>query len=172
MRTIELETTLERFAKQVISRSRSNLTKGKKNVSKGLYESLDYEVLVHPNSFTLSFEMEEYGAYQDLGVSGTKKKYDTLYSYTNKMPPHKPIFEWVKHRKLFLRDEKGRFSKGGQNSLTFLIRRSIYEQGIKPTKFFSRPFESAFGKLPDELIKAYGLDLEKFLKITTNNKRL
>ena len=63
--------------KFVIQQSRSRLTKGRKNVNKKLYNSLDGEVKVYPNSFSLSFYMEEYGVYQDKGVSGTKKKYST-----------------------------------------------------------------------------------------------
>ena len=36
---------LNRFAKYVISQSRTNLTKGKKNVSKELYNSLDHKLM-------------------------------------------------------------------------------------------------------------------------------
>ena len=45
---MELQDTrdiLNSFAKYVIQQSRSNLTKGKKNVSKALYNSLDYNFL-------------------------------------------------------------------------------------------------------------------------------
>ena len=61
---------LNRFAKYVIQQSRTNLTKGKKNSSKELYNSLDYDLNVSPNSFSMSFLMEEYGIFQDKGVSG------------------------------------------------------------------------------------------------------
>jgi hypothetical protein len=46
----------------------------------------------------------------------------------------------------------------------FLITRSIWQKGIKPSRFFSKPFEVAFKKLPDEVIEAYALDLEKLIK--------
>lgn len=46
---------LNRFAKYVIQQSRTNLTKGKKNSSKALYNSLDYDINVSTNSFSLSF---------------------------------------------------------------------------------------------------------------------
>ena len=64
---------LNRFAKYVISQSRANLTRGKKNSSKQLYNSLDSNVKVSKNSFELSFLMEDYGVYQDKGVSGVKR---------------------------------------------------------------------------------------------------
>jgi hypothetical protein len=55
MKLKETEQALNAFAKYVIQQSRSNLTKDKKNVGGGLYESLDYEINVGPNSFSLSF---------------------------------------------------------------------------------------------------------------------
>jgi hypothetical protein len=66
---------LNRFSKYVITQSKANLTRGKKSVSKELYNSLDSNVKVSKNSFELSFLMEDYGVFQDKGVSGTKKKY-------------------------------------------------------------------------------------------------
>ena len=52
---------LNRFAKYVIQQSRTNLTKGRKNVSGDLYNSLGYDLKVMPNSFSLEFFMPEYG---------------------------------------------------------------------------------------------------------------
>ena len=68
----ETKKVLNDFAKYVIKQSRANLTRGNKNVSKILYESLDYNILSDNTGFILQFIMEEYGSYQDQGVSGTK----------------------------------------------------------------------------------------------------
>ena len=68
----ETEKYLNDFAKYVIQQSRSNLTKGNKNVNKNLYNSLDKEIEVGANSFRLAFLMEDYGTCQDKGVSGTQ----------------------------------------------------------------------------------------------------
>ena len=43
MQLKQTQEALNKFAKYVIQQSRSNLTKGKKNVSKELYNSLDSE---------------------------------------------------------------------------------------------------------------------------------
>ena len=83
----ETKKVLNDFAKYVIKQSRANLTRGNKNVSKRLYESLDYNILSDNTGFILQFIMEEYGSYQDQGVSVTKKKYDTPFKYTNKRQP-------------------------------------------------------------------------------------
>ena len=155
---------LNAFAKYVIQHSRSNLTKGGKNVNKKLYNSLDKEIEVGANSFRLAFLMEDYGEFQDKGVSGTKKKYDTPFSYKSKRPPLKPITEWVKNRRFQFRKDDGKFMS--YQSTAFLVRNSIYTKGIKPSLFFTKPFEKAFERMPDELIEAYGLDVEQFLQYT------
>ena len=159
---------LNAFAKYVIQQSRSNLTKGGKNVDKKLYNSLDKEIEVGANSFRLAFLMEDYGTYQDKGVSGTQRKYDTPFSYKSKRPPLKPITDWVKKRRFQFRKENGKFMS--YESTSFLIRNSIFKKGIKPSLFFTKPFEKAFLNLPDELVEAYGLDLEQFLQFTINKK--
>ena len=71
---------LNTFKKFVIQQSRSRLTKGRKNVNKKLYNSIDGDVKVSANSISLSFYLEDYGVFQDKGVSGTKKKYNTPFS--------------------------------------------------------------------------------------------
>jgi len=158
---------LNRFAKYVIKQSRTNLTKGKKNSSKKLYNSLDYDINVSPNSFSLSFLMEDYGVFQDKGVSGIKKKYNTPYSYTNKMPPPSKMDKWIVRKGLKgVRGKDGKFIT--RKSLQFMIARSIYNNGIKPSLFFTKPFKKAFTNLDKDIIKAYQLDVEELLKFTTN----
>lgn len=162
----ETNKALNKFAKYVIQQSRTNLTKGKKNVSKELYNSLDYDLKTYANSFSLQFLMEYYGEFQDKGVSGTKRKYNTLYSYTNKRPPAEVFSKWAKARGIRLRDEKGRFKKGTYKSIGFILAKSVFEKGIKPSLFFTKPFEKAFERLPDELIEKFALDIEQFLEFT------
>tara|TARA_R100000234_G_scaffold112787_1_gene86747 strand:+ start:753 stop:1253 length:501 start_codon:yes stop_codon:yes gene_type:complete len=159
---MELQKTrdiLNSFAKYVIQQSRSNLSKDKKNVSKKLYESLDYEIISDRTGFILEFIMEEYGAYQDQGVSGTKKKYDTPFKYTNKRPPAKAFDKWSVRKGIAPRDEGGKFTK--RKGLSFAIAKTIFEQGIRPSLFFTKPFEKRFETLPKELITAFVNDVEK-----------
>lgn len=159
---------LNSFAKYIIQQSKSNLTRQGKNVNKKLYNSLDKEIEVGANSFRLAFLMEDYGAYQDKGVSGTEKKYNTPFSYKTKRPPLKPITNWVSSKRIQFKKEDGKFMS--YESTSYLIRNAIYRKGIKPSLFFTKPFEKAFERLPDELVEAYGLDVEKFLQYTINKK--
>ena len=160
------EEILNKFAKRVIQQSRTRLTKGKKNASKDLYNSLRYDLTTSAVAFILNFFMEEYGIYQDRGVSGKKRKYNTPFSYKDKMPPPKALDKWMVRRNIKgTRDAQGRFIK--RKSLQYLLARSIYNKGIKPSNFFTKSFEQAFDKLPEDIVKAYRLDLEEFLRSST-----
>lgn len=167
---------LNRFAKYVVTQSRANLTRGKKNTSKELYNSLEGVVKVSKNSFQLSFLMEDYGVFQDKGVSGTEEKYNTKFSYKQSsnvvgMEYHTGVFsKWAKTRNIRLRDEKGRFKKGNYKSIGIVIAKSVKRKGIKPSLFFTKPFEKAFTNLDDKIIDAYKLDIETLLESSINNK--
>jgi hypothetical protein len=150
---------LEKFRDYVIQQARSNLSRLQKNSSKKLYDSIKGEVKVMPNSMRVFFDMEDYGFYQDKGVSGTKRKYDTPFKYTNKMPPPKAFDKWIVKKGIAPRGKGGMFAK--RKGLQFAIARSIFEKGIKPSLFFTKPFEAAFKNLPDKMIKAYGLEAEE-----------
>jgi len=155
MEKSEVQKALERFRDHVVSISKRNLTNKQKNSSKKLYNSIQGKVKANPNSFEVEFSMEDYGIYQDAGVSGTKKKYNTPYSYKSKMPPVKAFDKWLVRKGIAPRDN-GRFTS--RKSLAFLIARSVYRNGIKPSLFFTKPFEAAYKNLPQELIDKYGLD--------------
>ena len=169
MQLKDTQDALNAFGKYVVQQSRSRLTQSNKNVSKRLYESLGYDLKVMPNSFSMAFLMENYGEYQDKGVSGTEVKYNTPYKYTNKMPPPSAFSQWVVRKGLKgTRDASGRFVS--RKGLQFAIAKSIFKKGIKPSLFFTKPFEAAFKNLPNDIVEAYGLDVENFLKTTINNK--
>lgn len=162
-----VQAELNAFAKYVISQSKANLTRGKKKSSGNLYNSLNYDLNVSKNSFGLEFLMEDYGVFQDAGVSGVKKKYNTPYSYTNKMPPPSKMDKWIVKRGIATRDKNGKFIK--RKSLQFLIARSIFNNGIKPSLFFTKPFKKAFSNLDKDIVKAFALDVEALLKTTVKD---
>ncbi len=66
----ETEKQLKAFRDYVVKESKSNLTRLKKNSSKKLYDSIKGEYKVMPNSFSMEFDMEDYGTFQDKGVNG------------------------------------------------------------------------------------------------------
>jgi len=54
--------------------------------------------------------------------------------------------------------------------LQFLIARSIFYNGIKPSLFFTKPFEKYAKGLPKELEQAFALDTQAFLEFTTKQQ--
>lgn len=175
MDAIKTQSTLDSFIKYVVQQSKSNLSKKDKNVSKQLYNSISGKAEARKNSIEVYFLMEEHGKFQDKGVKG---------KFSSAKAPNSPfkfgtgtgrkggltegIENWVTKRRLQFKDRQtGKFLTYKQTA--HLITRSVYAKGIEPSNFFSRPFELAFKKLPDDLIEAYGLDVETFLKYTIKN---
>lgn len=160
--TINVENELERFFKEVIRDSRKNLNSQGINASKSLYKSLNYNIQENKNSIEADFLMEDYGDFIDKGVRGVESGRSLAgYRYKNKKPP-------VRFLKTWLKQKTGKFRQRNQDSIAYAIQNTIYKKGIKPTEFFSRPFEKAFKTLPDELIEAYGLDVEDFMEFVLN----
>tara|TARA_R110002096_G_scaffold36997_1_gene102985 strand:+ start:178 stop:708 length:531 start_codon:yes stop_codon:yes gene_type:complete len=176
MNTKNLERYLESFGKYVVKQARTNLTKGKKNVSKELYNSISFEVETESNGdFTVQFMMDYYGKFVDKGVSGNKKKrtykdwqgktVSTPYKYTTKQPPSSVLTKWIKMRGIKGRDSKtGRFITN--KTLAFLIGRSIKTKGIQGISFFQRPLQLAMQSFPKE----FGAELKQDIIETLNNK--
>lgn len=160
----ERQKALDKFRKYVISQAKRNLTIQGKNATGNLYKSLNANVRAMPNSIRMFFEMEEYGFYQDRGVKGLKSG-RSLSGFRfgsgkgQKGGLTKGIRQWVAIKGIQFRDKKGRFIT--KEATTQMIVRSIFNKGIKPSLFFTKPFEAAFKYLPDEMIEAYGFDAEK-----------
>jgi hypothetical protein len=65
---------------------------------------------------------------------------------------------------------KGKYAKGNYKSIAYVIARNIYSRGLKPSLFFTKPFEAAFKRLPDTLVEKYGLEAEElFTQILNEN---
>ena len=150
---------LIKFGKYVIQQARSNLTKGKHNFDKTLYNSLRYSIYYSKDNFSLTFSMEDYGQFQDQGVKGAggtrkttsafkrtnnkgkiwrQKAPNSPFAYKDKKPPVSAFKAWAESK--------------GLNP--FAVRESVYRQGIPATKFFSTPFNIAFNKLPPDIANA------------------
>ena len=153
----ELQIELEKFRDQVIEEAKENLRRLGKDGGK-LIDSIEGRVQANENSFEMEFSMEDYGIFQDKGVSGKRKKYNTEFTYKDKMPPPRAFDKWIVRKGIAPRN-KGKFAS--RKSLQFMIARGVYMNGIKPSLFFTKPFEKAFKKLPDTLVEAFGLDAVK-----------
>tara|TARA_R110000803_G_scaffold14887_6_gene41357 strand:+ start:3390 stop:3881 length:492 start_codon:yes stop_codon:yes gene_type:complete len=159
MRLKKTQEVLRSLGKYVIQQSRSALSKKGKNTSKGLYESLGYDVETSTDGAKVIFTMANYARFVDQGVSGKEKKYNTPYGFKNKKPPMKPLMDWAKARNFRLRDAKGKYVKGNYKAIGFVLQNSIYKKGIKPSLFFTKPFNMAIDKYQKDIATAYLQDI-------------
>lgn len=158
---------LDKIAKDIIKQSRANLTRSKITAQGKLYRSLQSNLQVFKNSIAIEILMEHYGNYVDQGVSGTERKFDTPFSYRDKMPPVSVFSSWMVKRGIAPRNEKGHFLS--RRSMQFAIAKSIQKRGLRPTRFYTNAVESAMKRIPDEIAEAYALDLEFFIKQNLQN---
>jgi hypothetical protein len=163
---LEVEKVITKFRDYVIQQSRSNLSKTGHNNTKELYNSLKGEIVTENNFTIVGFQMADYGTFVDLGVKGktsSLKAPNSPYKFGSgtgkKGGLSKGINQWVKQKGFQFRNKQGKFLS--YDSTAYLITRSIFHKGIKPSLFFTKPFEAGYKKYIDvDLIKAFGQDIE------------
>jgi hypothetical protein len=175
---LEVEKVITRFRDYVIQQSRSNLTRTKHNNTSSLYKSLNGEVVTEKNFTIVGFQMNDYGTFVDLGVKGktsSNKAPNSPYKFGSgsgqKGGLTKGINKWVKQKGFQFRDKKtGRFLS--YDSTAYLITRSIFHKGIKPSLFFTKPFEAGYKKYIEvDLIKAFGQDVETIVDYNLKDRK-
>ena len=163
----EVDNVIKKFRDYVIQQARSNLTKSGKNVTKKLYDSLKGEIVTENGFSIVGFSMDDYGAFQDKGVKGkssSAKAPNSPFKFGSGTGPKggltKGIEKWVRLKGFQFRDKtSGKFMSYQVTAL--LITRSIFHKGIKPSLFFTKPFEAGYKKYIDvDLLKAFGQDVE------------
>ena len=166
--------TLNIFGADVVNGAKKILSAKDKNASNKLSKSLDWNIKVSKNSFQMDFFMEDYGKFIDKGVKGVggtkadgsqwkkKKVTNNEYKYKSKRPPTIAFNGWTIKRGIAPRNKKGQFTT--RKGLLHAIATSVYHTGLETTNFFTKPFEKEFKELPDELVEAYGLEVEKLLQ--------
>ena len=178
--SLDLKNTQEvisRFANKVIKDSKKNLVD--KNASRELLKSLGYDLDVFSNSFHLSFSMAKHGVFQDRGIKGTHsgKSLDNFsYKPSSKMLGAElatgRFAKWAKRRGIRFRDENGRFAKGSYKQIGIAIALSVKKKGIKPSLWFTKPFQHNFNNLDDQIKEAFGLDVDEFMEQTLSGIKL
>lgn len=175
---------LNLFGDKLDSGAKSNLRKEGKGGG-SLESSIKSEAEKFPNSFSFSFEMEDYGEFVDagvMGIGGSRKKPNAkgelaykLKKVTNKKfsyrTPSKTnsngrfkqsLGGWSIRKGIAPRSSGGQFTK--RKGLIFALRKSIMHTGIETTNFYTKPFNKLFKALPEDIIEAYGLEVDAFLK--------
>jgi len=170
-----VERYLNSFGKYIIKQARTNLTKKKKNVNRGLYNSLKFKIVKNAKGdYSVDFYMLDYGTFVDKGVSGTDQTREykdyrnqtvkSPYKYTSKQPPAGIIEKWIAARGIKGRNKQGQFTSITRKSLAFMIARSIKKKGIKGISFFSRPIYLGTRKFGQKILESMKKDIVNEVK--------
>lgn len=178
-----LKSVLEVFRNSVIRESRRGLTRQGKRVSGSLWDSIEgSEVKVTPRSLQFNISMSDYASFVDKGVRGADPSAVSPNArIRGQQAPNSPyrfgsgnfrgtwpkfissLTEWVAAKRIRLRDERGRYKEGSYETIANIIAKNIYARGLKPSLFFTTPFEKYYKDLPEELAEAFELDVEQFM---------
>ena len=162
--------TIQMFRDYIIKESKDNLKRTGHNNTSALANSIKGEVVTEGGFTIVGFTMANYGTFVDLGVKGktsSTKAPNSPYKFGSgtgrKGGLTEGIKKWVKQKGFQFRSKeegsKGRFLS--YDSTAYLITRSIFHKGIKPSLFFTKPFEAGYKKYIDvDLLKAFGQDIE------------
>jgi hypothetical protein len=170
--------TIQMFRDYVIREAKDNLKRTGHNNTSSLANSLKGEIVTDDNYAIVGFTMNDYGTFVDLGVKGktsSNKAPNSPYKFGSgtgrKGGLTQGINKWVKQKGFQFRDKKtGRFLS--YDSTAYLITRSIFHKGIKPSLFFTKPFEAGYKKYIEvDLIKAFGQDVETMVDYNLKDKR-
>jgi hypothetical protein len=145
--------------------------KRRRNVATGsLKDSVSFVTALSPHPALDFFFNVPYGTYLDEGVDGVKYRVpgNSRFSFRSKQPPTKFIREWMRVRRIKVRDpETNQFvrqTEEAKEGFALGIARKIKMRGIPKTEWFSQPFRDEFEKLPPDFLVALGKDVDEFLK--------
>jgi hypothetical protein len=196
----ELSAEFRKFGSYVIQGARAELTKDKKGGGE-LFNSLNYELTESDNNYEITFYGVDYATFVDKGVRGNDpSKVSPNAKITGQQAPRSPyrfgsgsssgtwnsfqgkIRAWAKQKNIRLREYKtvdgkrvstGRFAKGNYNSIAYIISKNIFNRGIAPTMFFTKPFLKGVEIYTPLLEAAFAKDVEELieLNIALQNKK-
>tara|TARA_R110002126_G_C10484091_1_gene502248 strand:+ start:1476 stop:1994 length:519 start_codon:yes stop_codon:yes gene_type:complete len=164
-----VERELKAFGRRVNKKARKNLKKTNNDTGK-LNKSLYLKVKENPNSISMEMYWENYGKFIDKGVRGAGgvRKTTSGFKKTNnkgklwKIKAKNSIYRYGKSGGISPKHFVGWAKRKGISP--FAVAKAVYHQGIETTNFFTNPFNEEFASLPDEIVEAYGLDVESTLE--------
>ena len=164
---IETEREFKRFADKVIHRARFYLKRRKKNTKEAsLSKSLSYKLKVYPSgALELGFEAADYKL---VGMDMMQPDWDQVYASQDSMEQQLRDMGYTKKDGTKVKGS-GKFKAKNNtnvNSAAFAIAKHIAAFGVKPTWFFRDSFKMHYKRINKDIAKAYGADIEKFLKTT------
>lgn len=159
----EVREALSQYGKAVVNTARQLMDKQKRNASGNTRKALRFWITETKEGYRLS-----------IGARGKVGKYLKWVAEgrgAGKRPPVRNIEEWIKNKRIKLRDKRGRFKKmtsANIRSAAFAISKKIGEQGTRPKpNFLEMAVDANADKLEDvkkESVKEVGVGIRQSLK--------
>jgi hypothetical protein len=166
---------LNSVGEELVQNTIKNLRRSPKKIASGvLKDSIRYEIVEQGDNVILEFWMMEYGYYQDEGVRGAdpksifvngkrgvQKAPNSRFRFGSgkgKGSLFKSIDSWIVRKRLDER-KKGKFTS--RKSIKFAITKSIYNQGIEPSNFFTDAWEKTLKNVDEKLAEDLENNIEK-----------
>lgn len=121
-----------------------------------LYKTLKYSVKMDNTAWMISISLEDYWKYIENGRRAGAK-----------MPPLEAIEKWIKVKQIIphpMTLKSGKRVLPSVKQLSFLIARSISQNGIKPRPFFKQSFEAAKREYLNKITEAVQKDITEAIK--------
>ncbi len=168
----EIAAVLDDFAKKVIQQARRNLTLFSGNKTKALHRSFNRDIIQFKESINVFIVAEDYWRFTNYGVGGIKSSPIRLkindFGERMRYKQGATRFKGMPPPGAFKTDKINRIVSDSQ---AFASAVKVFQHGIQPTEFFTRPFKAAFIKVSKEIEDVYGLVIEKQLGKELNEKR-
>lgn len=150
-----LTNVLNEYGTAIVENYKRALTDKNVNASFDLYNSVKYIVEKDNGRFEVNIELMEYWKYIEFGRKA------------GKFPPINKIAEWIKIKPILPRPmANGKLPTAEQ--LTFLISRSIAENGIKPRPLLQDRVDNVnlvfWRDIEDAIVKDLGIQVEMIFK--------
>ena len=186
---MELKNTIQAMQKlgnKVVREGKGILKRFKPHskISSGaLYNDFDYTVRGQKESVSLIFDFgraSDYWDFVDEGVkgsggfkgSGRMRGQGSPFRFRKKNIAKGVVAKWIQNKPIKLRGKDGKFmkkTKANIKSAAFLIGRAIAQRGLQRTQFFTRPFTKELKNQTDDIVRAFGDDLDKQLELIIND---
>lgn len=151
-----LTKVLERYAEAWIKNAEANLMKNDSNASGALQRSMVLnDIVIDDKKISVTIELEDYWYYVEHGTSpnyGAKKP-------ERKMPPIKPIIEWIESKPVPPKVE-GLTVK----QRAFAIAKSIQKNGTKPRPFFEKATKQTYSQFKEDIAEAVEMDIMEYIE--------
>lgn len=143
-----LTKVLERYADAFIKNAQQNLDKNDSNASGSLQRSMNLDkITIDTDKMSVTIELEDYWYYVEHGRG------------PGKMPPIKPIIDWIESKPVIPRVE-GLTAK----QMAYPIARSIGKYGTKPHPFFEKAKKQTWQQFKDDIAEAVDLDIMVYIE--------